>query len=280
MSEVGAAPKMIKSLLFAPGSDERKLLNALHSRADAIVADLEDAVAPGKKAAARDTVARVFASRPREQVSRLVRVNAATTPLFADDIALVAKLEVDGVVLPKASPAALERLGRDGPPVLAIVETAAGLRAAYQIASSPRVFALMLGAADLGAELDLQPREDGFELMYARSKLVVDSAAAGIQPPFDGVHLAIADEVAVEAETRLARSLGMGGKACIHPSQVPVVNRVFLPSTAEVEWARRVVSAADSAEAEGRGAVNLDGEMIDAPVVKRARSILEHHQGA
>jgi citrate lyase beta subunit len=213
-------------------------------------------------------------------VSRFVRVNAANTPLFNEDVALLAKLQVDGLVLPKASLEALERLGPDGPPVLAIVETASALRAAYEIASSPRVFALLLGAVDLGAALDLQPRPDGFELMYARSKLVVDSAAAGIRSPFDGVHLAIADADAVEAEARLARSMGMGGKACVHPAQVSVVNRVFLPSEEEVEWARRVVSAATDAEREGSGAVALDGAMVDAPVVKRARSILERQQGA
>ena len=232
-----------RSLLFAPGSDERKLRSALGSAADAVVADLEDAVAPAQKDEARRLVAKLEPP--------IVRVNGADTMWFADDLALVGKLQPD-----------------------AIVETAAGLRTAYETASSARVAALLLGAVDLGAELGLEPRPDGLEILYARSQVVVDSAAAGIRPPFDIVHLDVHDEQGLDEECRLARSLGFRGKACIHPGQLDVVHRVFVPTAEELAWAGRVVNAYERETGEGRGVFALNGAMVDLPVVERARRIL------
>ena len=138
------------------------------------------------------------------------------------------------------------------PPIIAIVETAAGLQESAEIATAPGVWALLLGAVDLGVQLRLTPRADGLELLFARSKLVVDSAAAQIAPPIDVVHVDIADDDALRAESELARSLGFGGKACIHPRQVPIVERAFAPTAAELERARRVVSAYEDARSTGR----------------------------
>jgi citrate lyase beta subunit len=257
----------LRSLLFAPGSDERKLKKALASSADAAVADLEDGVAPDRKAAARVIVAGL---RPP-----VVRVNAPDTEWFDEDLALTRELELDAVVLPKATPEAVSALGPQGPPLIAIVETALGLRLAYETASVPRVAVLMLGAADLGAELGLEPRADELEIVYARSKVVVDSAAAGVRPPIDVVHLDVRDAEGLQRSARFARSLGFRGKACIHPDQVPIVNSVFAPDADEVQWAQRVVEAFERGEREGRGAVALEGTMVDLPVVQRARKILE-----
>lgn len=262
-----------RSLLFAPGNDERKLAKALAAGADAVVADLEDAVPAGEKDAARATAGRVLAAEPTASLAA-VRVNGAGTDEWEADLEAVAGLELDALVLPKATPAAVAALGPEGPPVVAIVETAAGLRLAYEIACAPRVAALVLGAVDLGVELGLEPRADGQEVLYARSKLVVDSAAAGIRSPFDLVHVDVRDGEGLEAEARLARSLGFRGKACIHPAQVPVVNRVFSPTDDEIDRARRVVAAYEQALADGRGAVAVEGEMVDLPVVERARRIL------
>jgi citrate lyase beta subunit len=203
-----------------------------------------------------------------------VRVNGADTPWFADDLALVAELPLQAVMLPKATPDAVAALGPDGPPVVAIVETASGLRSAYETASAARVAALLLGAVDLGAELGLEPRPDGLEILHARSQVVVDSAAAGIRPPFDIVHLDVRDDAGLEEECRLARSLGFRGKACIHPAQLDVVHRVFAPTEAELEWARRVVDAYERETGEGRGVFALNGAMVDLPVAERARRIL------
>jgi citrate lyase beta subunit len=236
-----------------------------------VIADLEDAVAPERKAEARDLVARL---RPR-----VVRINGAETEWFADDVALTGELELDAVVLPKATPESVEALGPEGPPVIAIVETAQGLRVAYETAASPRVELLMLGSVDLGVELRLEPRPDGLEILYARSQLVIDSAAAEIGAPIDVVHLDFRDLAGLEESARFARSVGFGGKACIHPDQVAIVNRVFAPESADVEWARRVVEAYERGEREGKGAVALEGTMVDLPVVERARQVLAEAKG-
>jgi citrate lyase beta subunit len=264
----------MRSVLFAPGSDERKLERALTSEADAVVADLEDAVAPAEKAGARDTVSRCLRT-PRAGCARLVRVNGFDTPYFEEDVALLGGLGLEGVVLPMASPEGVQGLAGAGLPVVAVVETAMGVRLAYEIASSPGVVALLLGAVDLGAELGLETRSDGLELQYARSKLVVDSIAAGIRAPIDCVHLELDDDSGLESQALLARSLGLRGKACIHPGQVAIVNRAFASRPEEVEWAHRVVEAAATGLAGGRGVVVLDGAMVDAPVVARARRIIE-----
>jgi citrate lyase beta subunit len=220
---------------------------------------------------ARDLVARL---RPR-----VVRINGAETEWFADDVALTGELELDAVVLPKATPESVEALGPEGPPVIAIVETAQGLRVAYETAASPRVELLMLGSVDLGVELRLEPRPDGLEILYARSQLVVDSAAAEVGAPIDVVHLDFRDLAGLEKSARFARSLGFGGKACIHPDQVAIVNRVFAPESEDVEWARRVVEAYERGEREGKGAVALEGTMVDLPVVERARQVLAEAKG-
>jgi citrate lyase beta subunit len=262
-----------RSLLFAPGNDERKLEEALAAGADAVVADLEDAVPAAEKEAARTVARRVLGDAATASLVAM-RVNAAGTEYWGADLQAVADLELDALVLPKATPEAVGALGPDGPPVVAIVETALGVRHAYETARLPRVAALVLGAVDLGLELGLEPRADGQEVLYARSRLVLESAAAGLRSPFDLVHVDTRDDEGLEAEARLARSLGFRGKACIHPAQVAIVNRVFSPTGEERERARRVVEAYERGLADGRGAVALDGEMIDLPVVERARRIL------
>ena len=177
-----------------------------------------------------------------------MRINAADTAWFADDLAWAGTLELDGIVLPKASPEAVDALGPEGPPVVAIVETALGLRQAFEIASQPRVAALILGSVDLGAEVGLETRSDGQEILYARSKVTFDSAAAGLRGPIDVVHLDFEDTAGLEEQCRLARALGFRGKACIHPAQLETINRVFAPSESEIEWARRVVDAFERPE--------------------------------
>lgn len=262
-----------RSFLFAPGSEARKLESALAAGADAVIADLEDAVLPDEKERARVLALDVLAGGG-DGCLRLVRVNAFGTPWFDDDLAAVAAANLDAVVLPKASPEAVERAASIDLPVVAIVETAGGLRRSFELASTPGVAALVLGAVDLGLELGLEARADGLELLHARSALVVDAAAAGARAPIDKVWLDVRDLSGLERDCALARSLGLRGKACIHPDQVPVVNAAFLPSDDEVERARAVVAAFEQAATAGRGAVALDGEMIDLPVVERARRLL------
>jgi citrate lyase subunit beta/citryl-CoA lyase len=262
---VTGALARVRSLLFVPGDDEAKLRKAGASGADVVIADLEDGVAPNSKPRARDTIARVFAE-PAGDTLRAVRVCALGTKDAQADLALAARVGVDVVVVPKAEPAGVALL--DGNvPLIALVETGADLRSAYELARAPAVAALMLGPADLSADLGLEPRPDGLELLHARSTLVIDSAAAGIAPPIDGPRLDFRAEEALRAEVALVRALGFGAKACIHPAQVAVVNAGFTPSADEVEAAARIVAAHERARG---GVVALDGTMVDGPVVARA----------
>ena len=182
---------------------------------------------------------------------------------------------MDGIVLPKATVAAVETVsGATDLPVVAIVETATGLREAYAIACHDSVDVLLLGAVDLGLALGLEQREDGQELLFARSSLVVDCAAAGVRPPVDRVWLDVRDLDGLGRDCAFARSLGFRGKALIHPDQVAVTHEAFAASAGELERAREIVAAFDQAVADGRGVLALDGEMIDLPVVERARQLL------
>jgi citrate lyase beta subunit len=260
-----------RSFLFAPGGDERKLTKALAAGADAVVADLEDATPAAEKDAARALVATLLAHRATESL-RLVRVNGVGTRWFEDDLAAVSALRPDAVVLPKATPEGVAALAGVAP-VVAIVETAAGLQRSDELARAG-VAALQLGAVDLGLELGLEPVPGGEHLLFARSKLVLDSAAAGLRGPVDQVWVDTRDGAGLERDGRLARALGFRGKACIHPAQVEIVNRVFTPSEAELARAAALVEAYDEAVGRGAGAVALDGEMIDLPVVERARQLL------
>jgi citrate lyase beta subunit len=201
-----------------------------------------------------------------------VRVNGVGTRWFEDDLAAVSALRPDAVVLPKATPEGVAALAGVAP-VVAIVETAAGLQRSDELARAG-VAALQLGAVDLGLELGLEAVPGGEHLLFARSKLVLDSAAAGLRGPVDQVWVDTRDGAGLERDGRLARALGFRGKACIHPAQVEIVNRVFTPSEAELARAAAVVEAYDEAVGRGAGAVALDGEMIDLPVVERARQLL------
>jgi citrate lyase beta subunit len=263
----------LRSFLFAPGDDERKIEKALAGEADAVVADLEDAVAPERKVLAREVVGR--ASQRSRRPALLVRINAPDTPFAGDDLAALVEMAIDGVVVPKATRERIEALGDEGPSLLALIETAEGVRGAYETASAARVVRLALGAADLGIDLGLVPTTGGEELLFTRSKLVVDSAAAKVAPPVDGVHLELRDPAGLERDAQLVRSLGFRGKLCIHPAQVGVVNDAFSPSRTEVAAAKRVIEAFDEAVRLGLGVVQVDGAMVDAPVVERARAVLQ-----
>jgi citrate lyase beta subunit len=214
-----------RSLLFLGADDPERLAGAFETEADAVVADLEDFTPADRKDAARRTLAEVLPGA--RGAGRLVRINVPGTELAAADLEAIAGLELDAIVVPKATPEGIALLGPDGPPIIAIIESAAGLHSAYEIARSERVGALVLGANDLGADLRLQPRPDAMELLYARSRVVAESAAAGIRAPFDRVFNRYDDPAGLEADARFARSLGFGGKGCTHVAQPAVVNRIF-----------------------------------------------------
>ena len=259
-----------RSFLFVPADDARKLASADRSGADVVVADLEDAVASAEKAAARRTLEEFVAGR-HGGPTLLVRVNAPRSQAIEADLECIRGLSIHGIVVPKAHPGELAPVDLGGLPVVAMVEDAEGVRGAFELAQVANVVRLALGGVDLAAELGLTPRADGLQLLHVRSRLVIDSAAAGVAPPIDTPYLRYRDDEGLRAECELARSLGFGAKACIHPAQVERVSRTFAPSDDDLEWARSVVAAY---EQDGRGVTGHDGEMIDAPVVARARALL------
>jgi citrate lyase beta subunit len=263
----------VRSLLFVPADDERKLAKAFRSAADAVIADLEDGVAPARKELARRQLRSL--ARIERPPLRMVRI-AAGEPL---DLDAIAALELDAVVVAKANPDVLAALGAVSPPLIALIETARGLRETFDIAAHPQVAALMLGSLDLTAELQLRRRPDGAELLLARSTLVLASAVASLRRPFDGVHPGLADSPEFLAEIELARDVGLGGKACIHPRQVIAINNRFRPSAAECDWARAVVRTYEEARAKQEGVSGLNGTLVDRPVYLRAVRLLEEAEG-
>ncbi|MEV4052955.1 CoA ester lyase [Amycolatopsis sp. NPDC049688] len=246
------------TFLFVPGDRPDRFGKAVTSGADVVILDLEDAVAPAAKDSARASVGEWLESR-----RAMVRINAPGTPWFDADAGLVAARGVP-VVVPKAETPGVLAGFRE---VVALVETAAGVERAAELAAVPSVTRLAFGSVDLAAELGVAP-EDREPFAYARSRLVIASAAAGLAPPVDGVTTNVGADAELEADVRYARRLGFGGKLCIHPRQVPVVRAAFAPTEAEREWARRVLAAA------GDSVSLVDGRLVDKPVLARARRIL------
>lgn len=263
----------LNSLLFVPASRPERYAKALEAGSDAVIIDLEDAVAPADKDGARATLAAWL--DPTHPV--LVRINAADTPWFAADLELLARPGVSGVVLPKAEDpddVLVASHAGGGLPVLPLIESALGFEQRLALAHADRVPRLIFGHIDFQADLDMRATED--ELLPFRMALVLASRLAGIAAPIDGVTTAIDDEGLLQNDALRARRLGFGGKLCIHPRQVGVVNRCFAPSADEIAWARRVI-AADAAA--GGAAVAVDGKMVDRPVVLRAQAILAEVRG-
>lgn len=259
-----------RSYLFVPADRPERLARALAAGADAVIVDLEDAVAPAAKDAARDALATWLHATHAAPV--LVRINAPATAWFADDLRVCTHPQVHGIVVPKAEDAAtLAHVAARAPgrALLPLIESAAGLDAVRGIAASPRVARLVFGSIDFQADLGIEGDDDA--LLFFRSQLVLASRLANLDAPVDGVTTALGDDEAVARDTARARRLGFGAKLCIHPKQVAAVNRGFLPSEAERDWARRVLAAA---EASGGAPVAVDGRMVDAPVLLRARRLL------
>lgn len=258
-----------RSYLFVPGDRPERFGRALAAGADAVILDLEDAVAPERKAAARDAVARQLLAA----VPVLVRINGVLTEWAEADLQAMAGPGLAGVMLPKtANEDDLRYIaGRlpPGTPLLPLIETPSGILHAARIAAFPGVVRLAFGSIDFQVETGIQG--DDTELLYARSHLVLASAAAGIAPPVDGVTTSTDDHERVLADTRRAQRLGFGGKLCIHPLQVAAVHQGFRPAPPDLEWARGVLAAL---AASGGGAIRYQGRMVDKPVVQRARQIL------
>jgi citrate lyase subunit beta / citryl-CoA lyase len=268
-----------RSFLFVPANRPERYAKALASGAGAVIIDLEDAIAPSDKPAARLQLETSFADVPMVDRARLlVRINASGTAWHSADLTLAGKLAhlgLAGVVLPKAELA--DQLGHVAALVghacalLPMIESAAGLVAVNEIARSPQVARLLFGNLDFQADLGMACGPDEAELQPVRMALVLASRLAGLAPPVDGVTAAMGDLVQVQKDAERSRRSGFGARLCIHPAQVAVVNAAVAPTAAELDWARRVMQGSE--ETHG-GVFTLDGRMVDAPVLLLARRML------
>ncbi len=285
-----------RSFLFAPGNVARRVEKALTLHADAVILDLEDSVAPSDKPATRKLVAEALA-RPRE-CRGYVRVNAASTPFCFRDLVETLHKGVDGVVLPKVESAAdlhaidwlianLERehgVAEGSIDLMPLIETAAGVQRVERIlqarslrpyAAAWRVKRIAFGAGDYANDLGLAPTLEESELAEARARLVLASRAAGLENPVDSPWFHFKEADAFRRALERSRRGGFQGRLCVHPEQIGPVNGAYLPTEDELAAAERIVAAFRDSEAKGEAAIQVDGQMIDYPIVHRARRLLE-----
>lgn len=280
---------MRRSMLFLPGNTPNILQNGDALGADAVIFDLEDAVAPDQKDAARILVRNTMTYLDFSRVEVIVRINSVDTDFWKKDLETILPLKPALIMPPKSScpedvltvdayMSQLEhRLGfaRNTVRLIPLIETALGVENAYQIAScTPRVAAIFLGGEDLTADLQCKRTKESQEIEYARSRMVCAARAAGVDvydTPFTDVN----DDEGIRIDAEKAKSLGFTGKSAISPRHVPVINAVFSPSQRDIDYAYEVMEAIRRGKEEGRGAVALRGKMIDAPVVSRAKRVIE-----
>ncbi len=279
---------MIRSLLFLPGNTPNMLINCNVLGADGVIFDLEDAVSPAEKDAARLLVRGALAHLDFEKTETVVRINSTDTPFWQKDLDAVVPQCPKMILLPKVnSPEDIrlvdeyiteleirEKLPPCSVGLMALIETALGVENSFFIATcASRVKALFLGAEDLTADLRCKRTKEGREIEYARTRLVVAARAAGVEvydTPFTDVN----DDEGIWADAAVAKALGFSGKAAISPRHIDAINEVFSPSAEEIEYAYEVMDAIALAKKQGKGAIALHGKMIDAPIVARAERTL------
>jgi citrate lyase subunit beta / citryl-CoA lyase len=265
-----------RTYLFVPGDRPERFAKALASGADAVVLDLEDAVQPEAKPAARQAVAQWLAqAQPAEVARTVLRINDVASPWHVDDVTLLASRRATTAMLPKAEGAQVfHALAASTPATawLALIETARGVQAAAEVATAPGVQRLVFGTLDYALDMDLSGDDIGLEV--PASLIAIASRAAGLAAPVAGVTVALGDEARLLADWARARAHGFGAKLCIHPRQVAPLHAAMQPIATELEWAQQVLAATQGA----LGAVQLHGRMVDKPVIERARRLLARAQ--
>ena len=274
---ISSAP-LFRSYLYAPGNDPRKIEKALASEADAVVLDLEDAVAPNRKEEARESVSEVLRSRPSKPV--FVRGNAPGSALAEEDIGAISGPHLSGLRLPKTESAEvvrgvaerLETLGCEAG-IQCLIESALGLELAPEISRShERVVGISLGEADLAADLGVR---DEAGLLYARSRVVATARAAGLPGPVQSVYTNVRNTDGLRQSTEVGKNLGFVGRSAIHPAQIPAINEVFTPTEEEVAEAEGLLARLEESAGKGTGAFVLeDGRFADKAVVESAHLTL------
>ncbi len=260
--------------LFVPGDRADRFQKAQDSLANFIVIDLEDAVAPLKKVLARENAMQWLGKGIPSTHKTIIRINGLDSEFYAGDVQAVSELSPAAIMVPKVESAQVlneldAKIGNQNIPFIPIIESAKGLVNVHAIANGPRVDRLAFGSVDF--QLDTAIPSEGEALLFARSSIVIASAAAHLKPPIDGVTIALNDSDQLALDIQYAKSLGFGAKLCIHPCQVHATLEGFQPSSQEVAWAKEVCSASEASKG---GAVRLNGKLIDLPVVLRAKRIL------
>jgi len=279
----------MRSLLYIPGNNPSMLQNCAIYGADAVIMDLEDSISISEKDSARNLVKHALRDLDFGDMSIIVRVNARDTPYFEQDIEEIIPASPDAIRLPKVDSASdvlaadelisrleeINGLPRGKIGIQAMLETARAIINVNSIAaSSPRLVGLTLGGQDLAADLGIRATKEGYELIYAKSAVIIAAKAFGLQA-FDTVFTDVNDPEGLRTQTELSFALGFSGKAAIHPSQVSIINSVYTPDPKELTKAIKIVTAAREAEQKGQGVIAVDGRMVDAPVVSQALRILE-----
>jgi (3S)-malyl-CoA thioesterase len=273
---IGTMSRPVRSVLYLPASNARALDKARGLPCDGIIFDLEDAVAPEAKAEARHLLAAALREGGYGERLRLVRVNGLDTPWGAADLAAAARMEADGVLVPKTGAAAdLDAVAGRVPdlPLWAMIETSRGVLNAAAIAAHPRLAGIVMGTNDLARELNARPRADRRPLLPALGMAVLAARAAG-KVALDGVFNDLSAAQAFLAECVEGRDLGFDGKTLIHPGQIAAANTAFGPAAEDIALARRQIAAFEEAQAAGRGVAVLDGRLVENLHVATARAIL------
>ncbi len=275
MNPLDTSISICTNFLFVPGTRPERFTKALNSGADAVIIDLEDAVAAQDKDSARNAIRTAWPTFTTDEKKRLIiRTNAPGTQFYSADLILAQELSVVCLLIPKAE--SLDQINGaaqilPNTALIPMIETALGLDHLKEIASSNQVLRLALGNLDLQADLGMVCDAQETELQTARYQMVLASRLARITPPIDGVTPSTDDLARIEGDSQRAKRMGFGGKLCIHPKQIPAVKAAFIPTSEEIEWARKVIAADQASQG---GAVKLDGRMIDRPVVLLAQRTL------
>ncbi|MDJ0823806.1 MAG: CoA ester lyase [Paracoccaceae bacterium] len=265
-----------RSVLYIPGSKDRALEKARGLPVDAIIFDLEDAVAPGEKITARDTLGAALQQGGYGKRTRIVRINGLDTEWGAEDARAAAAMDCDAILLPKVeSPAQLDALAEitGDMPLWAMMETPMGMLNAAAIAAHPKLAGMVMGTNDLAKELQSRFRPDRLPMLTGLGLCLLAAKAHGTVI-VDGVYNAFKDTDGLQAECEQGRDMGFDGKTLIHPAQVDTANAAFAPSEAEIDLARRQIDAFEQAEADGQGVAVVDGKIVENLHVATAREIL------
>lgn len=279
----GVEMRLARSYLFVPGTKEDIIKKAISSDADCIILDLEDAVALSEKEHARETVKEILIGFHKER-ELIVRINDTKSPYWEQDLICAVTNGAAGIMVPKSESEQgirivcnkvrdIDSSGRFY--VIPLIETAKGVQFAYAISTADEMISrLAFGSIDFSLDIDCALTENGLELLYARSQIVIASKAAGIGSPIDTIYPDLNNEVGLENETKFVKQLGFKGKLLIHPKQIHIVHQVFSPTVSEINEAVLIVKAFEEAEKNGVASIKMNDQLVDYPIYKKAKSIL------